>query len=175
MVNPFPKSVSFDAVDGRRIGGRSARLRGSKSVDEGPMVKRLTHTFLRRRSRTHDESELTTKEGRKSDIAHLTQQEKVFCLICLDPMKQVDLAHPLMCKSTNCCFNFAASASNPNGTAPGFLTRSPPTLSQLPLGPQANDLRHCTSSKGRSTRARRGRERQKSRYAQGNRRRRYFT
>lgn len=37
------------------------------------------------------------------------EEELPGCMICLDPMSTADLAHPLMCSSTGCCFNFCVS------------------------------------------------------------------
>jgi len=44
-------------------------------------------------------------QGNESD----QEEELPGCMICLDPMSKADLAHPLMCSSIGCCFNFCVT------------------------------------------------------------------
>ena len=37
------------------------------------------------------------------------EEELPGCMICLDPMNASDLAHPLMCSSSACCYNFCCN------------------------------------------------------------------
>lgn len=60
--------------------------------------------FFRRLSKTG-----ISKPRRASIGGAKPDAEEVGCLICLDVMKPTDLAHPLMCKSKHCCFNFCCN------------------------------------------------------------------
>jgi len=85
----------------------SSKRSGKKqtsTTSSGTRKQRASRLLSLGRRKSNEESATTSTTNYKGD-----DEELPGCLICLDPMNQADLAHPLMCTSHGCCYNFCVN------------------------------------------------------------------